>query len=494
MMKKTFLFLLLSLVQLCAVSAAAPVAPWQNGRLVVSQNSRFLQHENGVPFFWLADTGWLLPQELDRQEAAFYLKSCSDAGYNVVQVQVLNGVPSINRYGQFSNIDGWDFSGIDRKGVYGYWDHMDYIVKTAERYGIYIGMTCIWGGLVKGGALDVEGARSYGTFLANRYANSPNIVWIIGGDVTGDVKTEVWDALAESIKAVDHNHLMTYHPRGRTCSARWFNDRKWLDFNMFQSGHRRYGQRMGNKDYPIPDNTEEDNWMYVDSAWSYKPIKPVLDGEPSYERIPVGLHDAKEGYWQASDVRRYAYWSVFAGSCGHTYGNNCIMQMWRPGHNTGYGEVEDMVPWHKALEDPGFNQMKYLKRLMLAFPYFDRVPDQSVIVKNGERYHRLIATRGKDWLMVYNFSNDLMQLDLMKISGSRKKVFWLDCASGNYVYVGEVPSKTLTFEPQPPHEGICDGVLIAFDAAKDYLDETSALPGISPEGSRNGREVRDLNE
>lgn len=65
--------------------------------------------------------------------------------------------------------------------------------------------------------------------------------------------------------------------------------------------------------------------------------KPVIDGEPSYENIPIGLHDPSEGRWKAADVRRYAYWSVFAGSCGHTYGHNSIMQMLRPGIATGYG-------------------------------------------------------------------------------------------------------------------------------------------------------------
>lgn len=488
------LFIILSL---CIFAIASSFAqknsdkPWVNGKLIVSENSRFLQHENGTPFFWLGDTGWLLPQNLDRNEAANYLLNCRNAGYNVVQIQVLNGVPSINAYGQMSNIDGWNFSDIDRKGVYGYWDHLDYIVKTAEQQGIYVGMVCIWGGLVKAGLLDMEGARKYGTFLANRYKDCPNIVWIIGGDIVGDVKMEVWDTLAETIKSIDANHLMTYHPRGRTVSARWFNSRKWLDFNMFQSGHRRYGQRMDNKDYPIPDNTEEDNWMYVDSAWSYKPIKPVLDGEPSYERIPVGLHDAREGYWQASDVRRYAYWSVFAGSCGHTYGNNCIMSMWKPGHKAAYGNVDDMIPWYEAQKDPGYSQMKHLKTLMLAFPYFERVPDQSIIVNNGEKYHRHIATRGKDWLMVYNFSGDLMRLDLTKVSGSRKKVFWLDCATGNYTYVGELPNKTLSFQPAPPHAGICDGVLVAFDASKTYLMDLNSTIDLSFDVYKSGRALEE---
>ena len=50
----------------------------------------------------------------------------------------------MNFYGQYSMIDGFNFKNIDRKGVYGYWDHMDYIIQKAEQNGIYIAMVCIW--------------------------------------------------------------------------------------------------------------------------------------------------------------------------------------------------------------------------------------------------------------------------------------------------------------------------------------------------------------
>ena len=72
--------------------------PWKNGKLVVSEEGRYLKHENGTPFFWLGETGWLLPQRLDRDEVSYYLNECKKAGYNVVQIQTLNGVPSINTY------------------------------------------------------------------------------------------------------------------------------------------------------------------------------------------------------------------------------------------------------------------------------------------------------------------------------------------------------------------------------------------------------------
>ena len=47
--------------------------PWENGRLVVSEEGRYLKHENGTPFFWLGETGWLLPECLNREEADYYV-------------------------------------------------------------------------------------------------------------------------------------------------------------------------------------------------------------------------------------------------------------------------------------------------------------------------------------------------------------------------------------------------------------------------------------
>lgn len=465
------LCLFLALMLSCAASAARQ---WE---LKVSANSRFLQYADGTPFFWLGDTGWLLPQSLKREEVKGYLQQCAQNGYNVVQVQTICGVPCINAYGQYSNIsreNPWDFTAIDREGVYGYWDHMDYIIEEAERQGIYIAMVCIWGGLVKGGAMDTEGAKAYGTFLADRYKNRPNIIWMIGGDIQGSVKNDVWDTLAKTIKATDHNHLMTFHPRGRHTSAQWWAKAEWIDFHTYQSGHRAYGQRFGNKDYPIPDNTEEDCWMYVDSTWAHSPIKPVLDSEPSYEAIPVGLHFPDGPRWQASDVRRYAYWDVFAGAFGHTYGHNAIMQMYTPGKAVAYSRT--CKPWYEAQSDSGYVQMKYLKALMLSMPFFDRIPDQSIIFRNnGKGYNRLAATRGKDYLMVYNYTSRDMDVDLTTISGKKKNVWWMDCQTGNLTFIGTFDNSRhqhfTAIRRADSTLPVNDGVLIAADHSREYLSK-----------------------
>jgi hypothetical protein len=48
--------------------------PVLNGRLKVSDNKRFLVHENGKPFFWLGDTAWELFHRLNKEQASYYLK------------------------------------------------------------------------------------------------------------------------------------------------------------------------------------------------------------------------------------------------------------------------------------------------------------------------------------------------------------------------------------------------------------------------------------
>lgn len=65
---------------------------------------------------------------------------------------------------------------------YDYWDHVDWIISRAASKGIYIGLLPTWGDKVT--AFRTEGviftsearAHAYGQWLAQRYANSPNLI------------------------------------------------------------------------------------------------------------------------------------------------------------------------------------------------------------------------------------------------------------------------------------------------------------------------------
>lgn len=337
---------------------------------------------------------------------------------------------------------------------YDFWDHIDYVVNLAEQKGMYMAMVPVWGSNVRSGRVSLDQATAYATWLAQRYADHPNVIWLNGGDTRGSQQTEIWNAIGEQLHQHTSRQLITFHPFGRTQSSGWFHEAKWLDFNMFQSGHRRYDQ----------DDTElaygEDNWRYVRDDYALSPIKPTLDGEPSYEGIPQGLHDPAEPYWDDDDVRRYAYWSVFAGGCGFTYGHSAVMQMHRPGdENPSYGVREY---WTEALDAPGATQMQHLKKLMLSLPYADRVPDQSLIASaQGKRYEYQVATRGQRYALIYTHTGRELSVGMGKIAGGEVAALWFDPRNGERRPIGIFENAGVqVFDPPGQVEAGNDWVLI----------------------------------
>src|SRR6185369_16195038 len=72
-------------------------------RVQVSPNRRFLQTEDGQPFFWLGDTAWEIFHRLTLEEATDYLENRRANGFNVIQAVALaefDGLTAPNPYGQ----------------------------------------------------------------------------------------------------------------------------------------------------------------------------------------------------------------------------------------------------------------------------------------------------------------------------------------------------------------------------------------------------------
>jgi hypothetical protein len=306
---------------------------------------------------------------------------------------------------------------------YDFWDHMDYVIGEAEKRGIYMALVPVWGGNIK--HVSETQAKKYATFLANRYKNKSNIIWLNGGDIKGSDGLNQWNIIGNTIRSIDKNHLIGFHPRGRNSSSAWFHNEPWLDFNMFQSGHRSYAQdTLSNETL----HYGEDNWRYANDDYKLKPTKPTFDGEPSYEDIPYGLHEANQPYWEDYEVRRYAYWSVFAGGCGFTYGHNSVMQFYTPG-DSGISYFPK-VKWQDGLTAPGASQMQYLKKLILSKSYFNRVPAQELVADNGDKYNYVAATMGNDYAMLYVYNGRNFKVNIHKLKFYPSKATWFNPGTG----------------------------------------------------------------
>jgi Protein of unknown function (DUF4038)/Putative collagen-binding domain of a collagenase len=434
----------------------------QMQRLKIAPNKRCFITADGKPFFWLGDTGWLLFMKCNREQAIQYLDDRQAKGFNVIQAMVVHDIDlGVNAYGD-SSIRNKDISqpvttpgnNFAKATEYDFWDNVDFVIDEAAKRGIYMALVPVWGGNIK--RISAKQATLYASFLANRYKNKTNIIWLNGGDIKGGDALDKWNAIGKIIRSIDKNHLITFHPRGRNSSSAWFHKESWLDFNMFQSGHRSYAQDTSANETL---HYGEDNWRYVNDDYKLQPTKPTLDGEPSYEGIPYGLHDGKQPYWQDYEIRRYAYWSVFAGGCGFTYGHNSVMQFYTPGDSgTSFFPKQK---WQEGLQAPGASQMRFLKNLILRHPFFERMPDQSMVVDNGEKYDRVLATRGRNFALFYTYNGRDFTVQLNKVRGKMLDAYWYNPKNEQRIGLGTFSEKSAkTFNPPGEKENGNDWVLV----------------------------------
>lgn len=434
-----------------------PSVDFRRGDLTVDSNRRFLIHTDGTPFFWLADTAWELFHRLNREEAERYLENRRQKGFTVIQAVVLaelDGLNTANPYGH-KPLKGNDPKRPNEE----YFVHVDDIVDTAQQKGIFIGMLPTWGDKVsqawgKGPVVFhcEADAYVYGHFLGQRYREQPNIIWILGGDRGADKREPIWRAMARGITEGDGGkHLKTYHPSGGQTSAKWFHSDSWLDFNMLQSGHSHF---------------DNDNYRMVAEDYNKTPTKPCLDGEPRYENHPVEWKP-KKGWFMDFDVRQAAYWALFAGAFGHTYGCHDIWQMAAPGR---IPISSARNAWYEVMDLPGAWDMMHVRHLMESRPFVNRIPDQAVIASGQQdKGQHIQATRGNDYLFVYTPYGETFSVTLGKISGTRIRVWWFDPRTGKAKAAGEVANQGVrAFDPPGESRRGNDWVLVLDDASKSY--------------------------
>lgn len=464
--------------------------PWTlHGKIVTDpQNPHYLQHSDGTPFFWLGDTGWEMLHRLDRNGIVQYLSDRSAKGYNVIQTVIISEFihmqKAVNFYNDsiFVNEDplrplitpGSDSASSEE---YDFWDHVDFAVQTAQKLGLYLGLLPSWGEWVtprtdKALFNTVDQAYNYGWFLGNRYKNAPNIIWILGGDRHPDERNigiDLWRAMAEGItdgttgekkqdgKADYTATLITYH--AYISASNWFSNDEWIDFYTWGTYHASI------------DNTLSFEFALKD--WNLPNPKPTINSEPCYEGANINYGIADNGYFTATDVRVAAYWTMFSGAAGITYGAHPIWQFARKGDKNISSDPE--VYWNESLNLKGAVQLTYLKKLMLSRPMKALRPDRSMLLSGqGDCSSYTAVLAGKSHAFIYTPTGNNLTIKLGIISGNRIKASWFDPRTGAFAAIGEfdnageksfaVPaiSKELTWLRSGRG---CDWVLVLDDAS-----------------------------
>ena len=464
-------------------SGAAPTLP----PIRVHTDGHSLETADGRPFFWLGDTAWELIHHTTREEASYYLHTRGQQGFTVIQTVVLsefNGITEASALGLKPLIDN-----DPRKPNPAYFNRIVEIVDEAAANGLYVALVPIWGDKLtapwgSGPRLfrnnNLADARFFAHYLADRLKDRTNVIWILGGDrparlmgmkndylqemgksagFTPDQDwTPIWREVAAGLEdGLGRRPLVVYHPQGGPeSSSVYLHQEPWLSVNGMQSGHG------GGHDIPV--------WEWIARDYAMKPAKPTLDLEPNYEDHPYNPWpdwDPANGYFRDYDVRKQVYRSVIAGGCGVTYGHHAVWGF----ANARNGSINHADrDWIDAIERPGGRQMQYLRALVESRPYFDRIPDQALIVgESGEAGQHLQAARDRNgsYAFVYFPANDVLKhIDLGRLSGKRIRAWWFDPRSGIGTLIGTFDGgKPIEFRT-PPYGP--DWVLVLDDEAAKY--------------------------
>lgn len=414
--------------------------------LQVSDNGRFLATEDGSPFYWVGDTAWELFARLTREEASYYLRTRAKQEFTIVQAVALAELGHAERTGNAYDRQPLllDERGVpdpcrpDTAGEYSYWDHIDFIVREANSLGLYVAFLPTWGNRFhkwpfhEGTEIfTAQNAYAYGKWLGERYRNVPGIVWVLGGDRPLFTRRhfEVICGMANGLREGDGGaHLITFHPTGPDSSARQLHEEPWLDFNMVQSGHL---------------DTKLTNYKLVSADYERQPVKPVIDAEPCYEDLPIGFKP-DNGYFDAADVRKAAYYALFAGAFGHTYGHHSVWSM--SDGNYESVKVEDpgafsIMSWQEALRRPGAEQMRHVKALLQSRNVLELVPDSSLIAGNFEGNSYRVAARGRDYAYIYCPNGLFVDVRMGIIGGDTVEASWFNPRDGSSVAAGSIPNE-----------------------------------------------------
>lgn len=412
----------------------------------VSPRGHFFQYEDGSPFFYLADTVWVLFNKLLEDEARQLFDDRSRKGFTVIQSVVFRDLFEPNTENAYK-IKPFATEG-DMFAVRMNPDWIAYVVKLtkiAAEYGLVMGLLPTWGDKWNEHSnsagpviMDQDSGKAYCRFLSDALAECTNVIWILGGD-SPIQKQEYADTIRAMAKGLrsggSSERLITFHPANLGSSA-IFHSENWLDFNAFQTSHHK-------------PNTP--NYLHIERLYGEQPAKPCLDLEPNYEYSPMFiLRDWPAGQpfmpvFSAYDVRKSLYRSVLAGAAGFTYGCEPIRQLHRQGDQIHMWPQERLPTWIDSISAPGSSQLGMLPNLLKERSYFTRVPAQELFIpfrqagawpdrmatgldfagqqNSDPACHISVArcTKGT-YIMAYLPIRQILKLDTSGISGKRLRV------------------------------------------------------------------------
>lgn len=349
--------------------------------------------QDGQPCFACGDAPQYLVQQLSPSDVEIYLSDRAARGFNILWMvaadRIYQSNPPYNFAGDapFGEADFTDFN--ER-----YWVHVDHVMRRCQAYGItvllmplFVGLTDTEGYLTSLKDCSEKAIEGYGTFLARRYKDFPNLIWLLGGDADPN-DAEVYaklDKLALAIKAVDPLHLMTMEA---TCVLKTGAAAPNGGYSSVDAQNIAYGSVR----------------PWLDVNWIYQPLKSVVSGaQRCYSQgLPCLLGEdwyELERSTTGERTRAEGYGAVLGGcTLGRLFGNGAIWPFNSP--NAGNGINAGPPTWQSQLNSVGSVGQQLLGKLFRSRSFHLLVPDTANVVMTEGAAAGSVCARTRDGVTI----------------------------------------------------------------------------------------------
>jgi hypothetical protein len=397
----------------------------KHGKLRVAKSKTHLEHADGTPFFFLADTCWTGPALSTEADWKTYLDDRVAKRFSAIQFNILSP---------------WRTAPTDRDGNKSYsiesgrivpneafYKRLDGHMKMINDAGLLAVPVLCWSNsnADPGRTLTESQILDLVRWQVARYEKM-NVLWILAGDTGYRQDGDMWRRIGRATFGEKPEALVTTHPDGENFPWNNWEGETWLNVWGYQSGH-------GDSDNTL-------RWLHSGPPAVYgrkgEYTRPVINLEPPYE--------AHNGYASGKphpplNVRRAVYWSLLVHPmAGVTYGGHGVWS-WhtKPGeHPTGHQGTGVAPMWNEGIKHPGSGQMTHMRNLFESLPWTELRPAQDLVRNNpGTRDPKMFvaaAATPDRKTIVYYFPPGAIPADTLALTARADATtsFWFDPRTG----------------------------------------------------------------
>lgn len=408
---------------------------YRHGRVRLSDNRRHFVHNDGTPFFWLADTTWSSVLQAKLDDWRYFLGRRREQGFTTMQSVMTNWrVMPQDAFGEKAYVGDENIIINPR-----FFQRIDAKVAAINEAGLLAASVMVWairGDANPGYTLPETDVVKLCRYLVARYG-AYHVAWILAGDgqYHGEA-AERWRHIGRAVFSDQHDQLVTMHPCGMDWVADEFRNEEWYDFIGYQSGH--------------DSNEETLRWLVQGppaQEWRKSPPRPIINLEPNYEHhIPYHRKERFTGY----DVRRALYWSLMVTpTAGVTYGHHGIWPWLEQAALPPDHPYTGVAPaWRDSIDAEGALSLRPLRAFFDSLPWWRLRPAQELLVvqpgdQDAEAFITVATTEERDTVVAYLPKGGEVHLShQVNIAEAQ----WFDPRTGERHPAGVVPKSTLPLD------------------------------------------------